>query len=32
MPATHPGPAGDGFVRTASGVLVPSGIDPFHRA
>jgi uncharacterized RmlC-like cupin family protein len=25
-------PAEDAFVRTPSGVLVPSGIDPFHRA
>jgi uncharacterized RmlC-like cupin family protein len=30
MTVQQPGPAGGGFTRTPSGVLVPSGIDPFH--
>jgi uncharacterized RmlC-like cupin family protein len=34
MAATQsgPGPADGSFIRTPSGVLVPSGIDPFHRS
>ena len=34
MPVLHvpSGDAGDDFVRTPSGALVPAGIDPFHRA
>ena len=32
MADNGPHPVGDGLVRTPSGVLVPSVIDPFHRA
>jgi uncharacterized RmlC-like cupin family protein len=32
MTAAQSGPAGGGFIRTPSGVLVPSGIDAFHRS
>ena len=32
MTSTEPDPAGNGFVRTRSGVLVPASIDAFHRA
>lgn len=32
MPAQPPDAAGEGLVRTPSGLLVPAGIDPFHRA
>ncbi|MEV0618898.1 cupin domain-containing protein [Nonomuraea sp. NPDC050404] len=31
MPVQPADAAGEGFVRTRSGVLVPAGIDPFHR-
>jgi uncharacterized RmlC-like cupin family protein len=31
MPEIRPDPADGGLARTPSGILVPSGIDPFHR-